>query len=140
MSHRWRTTLIPILFAFLLLSSVLLTPAPVAKAALISDSTAQELADRFKPVLIFEKEEKMFPVNIEYYLQFCNLNRSLGSNTTAMIISAPLTPDLLVPFTDPGLNYYLDNTLGTIRDSNITDRYRVDESRIELHHLLPCDR
>ena len=96
MSRRWRRTLIPILFGFLLLSSTLLMSIPVTKAAgtiVISEATAQELAVRFKPVLLFEKEEKLFPVNIEYYLQFCNLNQSLGSNVTAVVIPAPLTPD-----------------------------------------------
>ena len=100
MSHRWRRTLIPVLFAFLLLSSETLVPAPVTKAALVSDATAQGLADRFKPVLFFEQGEKVFPVNVEYYLQFCNLNQSLGSNV-ALVIPAPLTPDLLIPYTDP---------------------------------------
>jgi hypothetical protein len=139
MSRQWRRKLIPILFGFLLLSSVLLTSIPVVKAAgtiVISDATAQELAERFKPVLNFEKEEKMFPVNIEYYLQFCNLNQSLGSDSTVVVIPAPLTPDLLVPFTDPSSNYYLDNILGTIRDSNITDRYQADESG--LNYTIYC--
>ena len=123
--------MIAILFGFLLLTSTLFASMPVTKAAgaiVITDMTAQGLADRFKPILLFEKEEKVFPVNIEYYLQFCNLNRSVGSNLTALIIPAPLTPDVLIPFTDPSSNYYLDNTLGTIRDNNITDRYRTDES------------
>jgi hypothetical protein len=134
MSHRRRRALIPILFGFLLVSSMLLTSIPVTKAAgtiVISDVTAQELASRFKPVLYFEKEEKVFPVNIGYYLQFCNLNQSLGSGLTTEVIPAPLTPDQLIPYTDPNSNYYLDNTLGTIRDSNITDRYRADESGLD---------
>ncbi len=133
MSLRSRRALMPILFGFLLVSSALLLSVPVVKAEpslMIADETAQQLAERFKPILIFEKEEKLYPVNIEYYLQFCNLNQSLGSNVTAVVIPAPLTPDQLIPYTIPGSNYYLDNTLGTIRDSNITDRYRADESTL----------
>ena len=87
----------------------------------LDDLDEQQLAETYAPKLFFERDEELFPVAIEYHLTNANLNRSDG-NTSTLITATP-TAESLGAY--PGDTYYLDNRMGTIKDTRIIDDYKI---------------
>ncbi|HEC88325.1 MAG TPA: DUF946 domain-containing protein, partial [Thermoplasmata archaeon] len=87
----------------------------------IDDLDEKEIAEKYAPVLYFEKKEKVYPVSVEYHISNSNLNRSDG-NETILIDSSPDIEELS-EYNDVGRNYYLDNRIGTADDEKIIDDY-----------------
>ena len=115
--------------AVAVLLSLLLQPVAAADDGdLITEAKEIELSQRFKPVLYFEAQERTFPVNVEYFLQSCNLNQSV-SGTSVLIDPAP-TVVSLGAYGDPAANYFLDNRLGTIHDEKIIEQYQRDKGSL----------
>jgi hypothetical protein len=101
----------------------------LASATALPEAAQQSLAERFKPVMYFDSNERCFPVNVEYYISNCNLNQSVDFNIT--LLTADPTPEMLDLYADPNAGYYLDNRLGSIHDSGIVDQYAKDKPTLE---------
>lgn len=91
----------------------------------IEDADEQTLAEKYAPILQFEKDEKFYPVSIQYHLNNSNLNQSRPG------------PDLVDPDPtvaeigaeqDPDLKFYLDNRLGNVSNDAIEKDYTSKES------------
>ncbi len=82
----------------------------------------EELAARYAPVLYFAEGEKVFPVNVEYFLEHSALKKAQGKET---VLRPPIDASALANYSTP--DYYLDDTLGGINDSGITDDYKKKE-------------
>ena len=85
----------------------------------IDDAEEQALGEKYAPILYFEKEEKLFPVAVEYHVSNSNLNKSVD-NTSILLDTNPSVEEL--PKYNDG-NYYLDNRKGTINDDGIIKDY-----------------
>lgn len=88
----------------------------------IDDEYEKEVAEKYAPVLYFEKKEMLYPVSVEYHVLNSNLNRS-GKNETVLIDSSPSINELS-EYNEVEKNYYLDNRIGTVDDEKIIDDYR----------------
>lgn len=105
---------------------------PAANAAdsdndTIEDVLEKELAERFAPILYFEKEEKFFPVNVEYHLNNSNLNRSQDGDD---LIDPDPTAENISQYNTTDGEWYLDNRLGTIDDDGIEKDYKAQEEEL----------
>ncbi len=80
---------------------------------------AEEIAEKFAPILYFEKGEEVYPVNVEYFVSNSNLNES-----NKLILINPSIEDLAKY---RNKSYYLDNRKGTINDHGIIDDYKKVE-------------
>ena len=113
-------------FVFMVVACLLLTTHMVnatdSDGDGIDDATEQTLAETYAPVLYFEKNEKVFPVAIEYHVSNSNLNKSEGG--IPVLIDANPSVEELSDYTDISENYYLDNRKGTIEDDGIINDYR----------------
>ncbi|MEM0449382.1 MAG: Vps62-related protein [Methanomassiliicoccales archaeon] len=137
MSHTFR-----IMVATFILFSVIMLPlctVDVARAAEdgdgIGEDQERELMQRFAPIYYFHKDERVFPVKVEYFLSNCNLNASVG-NSSILIKSPPLTAADLQSFNDPSGNYYLDDLTGTIHDTKAIEKYEQEKER--LNYTIYC--
>lgn len=86
------------------------------------DSGEQALAEKYAPVFYFEKSEEVYPVSMAYALSNSNLNQS-DEGVPTLIDGSPTVEDIS-KYTDPKMDYYLDNRKGTIHDDNIIRDYR----------------
>lgn len=100
----------------------------------IDDEQESILAQKYAPILYFEKEEELYPVAIEYHLSNANLNQS--TDVGPIMIDANPSIQEISTYTNPEANYYLDNKKGTINDAGITEDYQMQEDT--LGHTLYC--
>ncbi|HEC76026.1 MAG TPA: DUF946 domain-containing protein [Thermoplasmatales archaeon] len=94
----------------------------------IDDVYEKEIAEKYAPILYFEKKEMLYPVSVEYHVSNSNLNRSEG-NETILIDSSPDIKELS-EYNDPEKNYYLDNRIGTVNDEKIINDYKEKEETL----------
>jgi len=87
----------------------------------IDDTEEQALGEKYAPILYFEKEEKLFPVAVEYHISNSNLNKSV--NNTSILIDANPSVEELSIYNDMNENFYLDNRKGTIYNNGIIKDY-----------------
>lgn len=76
--------------------------------------TPEHLAEIFAPYLYLHHSESFYPVSPEYAVSRSNLNRT----GVGLVDPSPNIHSIAV-HTDPNQGYYLDNRMGTIRDSGI---------------------
>lgn len=93
-------------------------------------SKSEEIAERFAPILYFEKGEELYPVSIEYHLLNSNLNRSIDNES--IFIKASPSPEEIGEYKDA--DYYLDNVKGTIYDDRIIEDYKNSK----LNYTVYC--
>ncbi|OPY31254.1 MAG: hypothetical protein A4E32_01704 [Methanomassiliicoccales archaeon PtaU1.Bin124] len=91
--------------------------------------TDAELAARYAPILNFKNGERCFPVEVEYFIQNCNLNRSVGGNPT-LVDSSPTISELASYSGSGYSDYYLDNRLGSVNDDRIIKAYQQQEASL----------
>ncbi len=100
----------------------------------IDDGEEISLAQKYAPILYFEKEEELYPVAIQYHLSNSNLNQSTEDGN--LLIDASPSIQELSLYTDPDANYYLDNRKGTINDTGIIKDYQ--EKLATLGYVIYC--
>ena len=88
----------------------------------MEDGNEINLAEKYAPILYFEKHEQLFPVEVEYHISNSNLNRSTKDGE--VIIDPNPTPEKLGKYKDVRKNYSLDNRKGGIYDDRIIEDYR----------------
>jgi len=87
------------------------------------------LAQQYAPMLYFKNGERCFPVAVEYFIQNCNLNRSVGG-TPQLVDANPTVAELATYFGSSYSEYYLDNRLGSVNDDRIIKAYQDSESTL----------
>ena len=137
--HKVKTTALILTFILTFMFIMMLTPQTFATPGDIdndgiTDSKEKELANKYAPVLYFEKGERLFPTSIEYYLENCNLNQSRSGDD--LIKSAPINVSDISTYTDSNAKYYLDNTLGGINDTKIMEDY--EDKKSSLGYIVYC--
>ena len=95
-------------------------------AAAMNDQQKAALAAKYCPVFHYVNGERCYPVDVEYYIAQCNLNRSQGLNST-LVTSTP-SAQVLGNLTDPTAGYFLDNRYGTNYDDRVVERYASNAS------------
>jgi hypothetical protein len=121
-------TLSMVIVASLVLVITATVLGPSTSVSAMTDQEKTALADRYSPVFHYVAGEQCFPVDVEYYLSQCNLNRSDGGNITP--ISSSPSAQFLGNYTDPSEGYYLDNRFGTNYDDRIVNKYASEASSL----------
>jgi len=104
----------------------------------IDDEKEEILAQKYAPILYFEKKEKLFPVAIQYHLSNSNLNQSTGDGN--LLIDASPSIQEISLYTEPDKNYYLDNRKGGINNTGIIEDYQEKLSTLGYTvycHIIP---
>jgi hypothetical protein len=101
---------------------------PFTAEAALSDSEKTTLAEKYSPVFHYVAGERCYPVDVEYYIAQCNLNKSTNGNNT-LISPHPSVQDL-GNYSNPSQTYYLDNRMGTNHDDRIASAYSKNESSL----------
>lgn len=126
----WRKAICASMFVFIMLVMPVLTPLASAVDSDndgIEDADEQALADKYAPILQFAKDEKFFPVSIDYHLNNSNLNQSRpGEDLT----DPNPTVTSIGLITDPDAKFYLDNRQGNVSNDNIEKDYVKNTSDI----------
>ncbi len=97
--------------------SVLLVPSGGQGALTPLEEAA--LAERFSPRYYFHGDEELYPVDIETYVTFCDLNMTTG--TTHVLVDESVTSSELTYYSTA---HYLDNRLGNNSNDGIVDYYQ----------------
>jgi|ADurb_Met_03_Slu_FD_contig_123_11978_length_3458_multi_3_in_0_out_0_4 hypothetical protein len=128
MSKSKRTVALTIaIVAAILLSSALLVPMMnVSAAPALTDQEKRDLAALYAPVLKFNSGEQVFPVDVSYFIDRCDLKEAVGSSSV-LVTSTP-SATTLGGYADPSRNYYLDHRAGNLTDGGIIDEYRANGS------------
>ena len=87
----------------------------------MEDGYELSLAEKYAPILYFEKHEHLFPVKVEYHILNSNLN--ITTDEGEMLIDASPLPQQLGAYNDVSENYSLDNRKGGIYDDRIINDY-----------------
>ncbi len=119
--------------AFLFFVLVIFSPLATAAAGDadndgIPDSEEQELAERHSPILYFASGERLYPVEVEYFLENSDLKQFLGSER--LVSQGPLSASEISPFTVPGEEYFLDFRPGSAGDEKVIEEYEKSESSL----------
>ena len=125
----WRMFITSIILLVMLMASVMIPMAMAEDSDTdgIEDDVEQTLAEKFAPILQFEKEETVYPVHIEYHLNNSNLNQSRpGEDLTD---PNPTVASIRL-VTDPDAKFYLDNRLGNVSDDRIEKDYAQHEKEL----------
>ena len=91
----------------------------------IDDADEQTLAEKYAPILQFEKDETFYPVSIQYHLNTSNLNQSRPGDD---LVDPDPTITEIGLITDPDTKFYLDNRLGNVSDDAIEKNYTSREN------------
>lgn len=78
-----------------------------------------DIAQKFAPILYFEREEECFPVDVEYHI---NNSYLYQIDNDQIIDTYPSVEELSNYKTD---DYYLDNMLGLVNDNEIINHYKT---------------
>ncbi len=78
-----------------------------------------DIAQKFAPILYFEREEECFPVDVEYHI---NNSYLYQIDNDQIIDTYPSVEELSNYKTD---DYYLDNILGLVNDNEIINHYKT---------------
>lgn len=90
----------------------------------IDDADEQSLIEDFAPHLYFHPDEAYFPVDIDFAVDNSELERYNDSGPPILVEANPTRASLAAfdipgdPESSPGNVYYLNNTLGSIRDDS----------------------
>lgn len=118
-----------VIVAAILLSSALLAPTMNAAAApALTDQEKQDLAALYAPTLKFNSGEQVFPVDVSYFIDRCDLKEAVGSSS--VLLTAAPGATTLGGYSNPARNFYLDNRAGNLTDGGIISDYRANESSI----------
>jgi hypothetical protein len=91
----------------------------------LSGAEVRELADKFAPIMLFDPEERTFPVNVEYFIDHSSLYRSRQG---APVLVEENVSDLSLA--SLGADHYLDNRLGGLDDDGVLDQYEEERDRL----------
>ncbi len=124
-------------FVILALLIILTVPTSLAQdddGDGVDDAEEQSLIEDYAPYLYFHPDETYFPVSIQFALDNSVLERYNDSGPPILVDSNPTPASLAAyntpadPETSPGDVYYLNNTLGSIRDdSSILGEYEAGD-------------
>ncbi|MDD1770585.1 MAG: Vps62-related protein [Methanomassiliicoccales archaeon] len=117
-----------VLVSLLLLPTLLSAAASGPSSLALTHSEKEDLAASFAPILHFERDERVFPVDVAYFLS-CSDLKSAGGST---LISSGLDDGSISsePYSIPGGGYYLDDRYGGINDDGVIARYEADRTTV----------
>jgi len=116
------------LLPILLLPSFSSAVASDPSSLTLTQSEKESLAMTFAPILHFDREERVFPVDAMYFLSCSDLKNPGGATpiapgTDLELISAE-------PYSLPGQGYFLDNRYGGVMDDGVMLKYEADRTNI----------
>ncbi len=128
--HEHRLRYLTAVTLWMLVLAVITSAMPWGTGGAVTLTSEQEstLAEKYAPTLQFHGGEEVFPVNVTYYIDNCNLNESVAD--TAVLLTADPTPAGLSSYSNTARNFYLDNKLGSIEDRGIIDAYKSNEGSL----------
>jgi hypothetical protein len=101
-----------------------LMPGHPAQAAL-TPSQKQTLAEKFAPTYVFNSGEQVYPVNVNYAIQTCDLYLAGSGNGTLVRTAGDYTLDQMGTTYANNPSYYLNSIYGNMHDSSkIVSNYR----------------
>ena len=114
------------LLPILLLPSFSSAAASGPSSLALTQSERESFAVTFAPVLHFNREERVFPVDAAYFLN-CSDLRSLGGSAP---IAAGTDLELISaePYNLPGRGFFLDNRYGGVMDDGVMQKYEADRA------------
>jgi len=92
----------------------------------IPDAEESALAQKYAPVLVFAKGERLYPVAVEYFLENSDLKQAAMGDSA--VKGAPLSAGDISGYTSPLQEFYLDSKLGGIEGEKIIEAYEAKKA------------
>ena len=133
-NRRLLVTVACLLVLFSLVSMIILLPMEHRTQHQGPTPTAAELEKKYAPILHFDREEELFPMEVGQYIGQCRLMH--WQSGLGVMVEENITDATLEQLGSTATDYYLDNKQGSIADDGISKWYQAEEG--SLGRTLYC--